>query len=370
MKTEKRSSEITFLPCMIILIIILYVLKYKNYYLLIILIGGFCYLIFNHTSLKYYLLLVTLILFFTLIYYFLPPLINGNEMVSFLNNKLFNIRLATMDWIDDGYNDSLTSGTIELIVFNYHTDATYDFYHKIIDLSVVYLFVVSGFHISMLNKLMKKIIKNKKLFIFISFTLLLFYCYLLNFSVGALRSYFMLLIAWISNSNWNWKSKWKKLNNYDILGGSALLVMLWSFQSIYSVGFQLSFLCTLFIILLNELEIHNKLFKGILINLICLIISFPIVISMNNKVNVLAIINGFIFSYVIILIFIWFILTFWIIWIAPVQVFVTDFLHILINLQYNIPSYIYIDEFNIVITTLYYGLAFGWGATILHKKVN
>ncbi len=369
MKREKKS-KIIFLPCVIILIIILYILKYRNYYLIIFIIGGLCFLLFNKASIKNYLCLIVLILFFVLLYYFLPSEINGNQLVTILNDKIFNTRLATMNWISDGYKDPLTSGTIELVVFNYHTDIIYDFYHKLIDLSIVYLFVVSGFHISLLNKAMKKIIKNKRLFYVTSFSLLLFYCYLLNFSVGALRSYFMMILMWLNNTNWKLKTQSKPWSNYDMLAGSALLVILWSFQNIYSAGFQLSFLCTLFIILLNECEIQNNLLKAILINLICLIICFPIVVGMNNKINVLAILNGFLFSYVIILIFIWFILTFWIIWIAPVQIFIVGILHTLINLQYGIPSYIYINKLDVAIASLYYGLAFGWGAIILYKKTD
>lgn len=83
-----------------------------------------------------------------------------------------------------------------LMVFNEKVSLTNDFYHQLVNLGIVHLFVVSGLHLNLIyygiRKILKKHHKISKIF---AILIICFYGYLLNFSYGVLRVLFTILCS-------------------------------------------------------------------------------------------------------------------------------------------------------------------------------
>jgi predicted membrane metal-binding protein len=105
---------------------------------------------------------------------------------------------------------------------------------------------------------------------------------------------------------------------------------------IFNIGFCMSYLCTLVIIIIFKWEISNVLLEKLLVNIGATFVSLPFVIYMQKQISIWVIINSFIFSYVFALIFVYFILTFWIIWIGVIQHMIVTFINFLIQNSWNI----------------------------------
>ncbi len=121
---------------------------------------------------------------------------------------------------------------------------------------VLHLLAVSGLHVGLISSIIIAIIRKIcKLFkasflvreiitISLTFIFLLFYAYLCGFAVSVCRASIMVIVLLLSNSLGK---------RYDILcslGIAGTIILLVSPLSLYSVGFQLSFLCIFAIITL------------------------------------------------------------------------------------------------------------------------
>jgi ComEC/Rec2-related protein len=173
-----------------------------------------------------------------------------------------------------------------------------------IDMSVAYLIVISGFHLSIFKYLINKICKHKKTSITINLVFIGFYCYLLNFSLSATRVLLCMVINLLTR---------KRLNKYDVLGLSGLISIFLNPSSPLNYGFCLSYLCTATIYLVYDLNISNFFIEKILVNLCAIIVSLPFVLLMSKHISIWALLFSVILSYVFIIVFIYFLFTFWIV---------------------------------------------------------
>ena len=246
----------------------------------------------------------------------------------------FSVRDYLVNYVQTSY-DSQTSDVVCLLIFNIKKGAGWEVYQTMIDLSVVYLIVIGGLHLSFVQSVLLKIFKKHQLPVKIFNNIFsFFYTYLLNFSVSTSR-------VILSNACGTLKCHWK-LSPYDKCALAGSISMFICPSIITNLGFNLSYLCTIGIIFIYQLKIKNLLLRQICINTFACLISLPFVIQINKSISLFAIINSFLFSYFIIIIFVIMLLTFWIKWIYPVQKWITSaIVYIvqgfgLINVQINL----------------------------------
>jgi competence protein ComEC len=107
----------------------------------------------------------------------------------------FSIRESIQSFVTNNYNEK-TSTFINLVIFNTKSGEAWNIYHDMVDLSIVYLIVVSGFHISILRNLIKKCFKKISICgDIVSIVIIAFYCYLLNFAVSVTRVLLMTILT-------------------------------------------------------------------------------------------------------------------------------------------------------------------------------
>lgn len=233
------------------------------------------------------------------------------------------------------------------------------FYNSLIDIGVIHLFAISGLHIklfiSLLTNFLKKLKVHEKLINISVAGLLVFYLIITLWSPSILRASLMYLINRI-NKKYN-----LRLSSLDIVSLVFILLIIINPLYIYHYGFLMSFCVSIIIILCSPLVSHLSSLKQILvISVVTQILSFPIVVNLNSKynlmspfVNVLYIlgVSSFILPFAII-VFIFPFLDF----LFRLLVMIFSRLTILINENFSI--FINFPKFTNIQTILYVGLIF------------
>lgn len=130
--------------------------------------------------------------------------------------KLFNdgrdIRMFLSKFLNNGRE--LYKKYAPLLLIGEKGNESKEVYKIALEMNVVHLFVISGFHLSLLNKLTNKIFKvikiKDKTGEAISLVVVLFYIYLLNSSISSLRAFLLLLFNYINK--YYFKKKYSGLN--------------------------------------------------------------------------------------------------------------------------------------------------------------
>ncbi|MDR0740081.1 MAG: ComEC/Rec2 family competence protein [Mycoplasmataceae bacterium] len=246
----------------------------------------------------------------------------------------------------NGY-DKETGNFIKLVLFNIKDKTSSSTYFHMIDLSIVYLIVVSGFHITILKRMINYLFKrNKLLGNILNCSIIFFYCYLLNFAVSVTRVLLMFIFTLLLRRRIN--------NRYDILCLSGLFSLLLNPYCVFNIGFCMSYLCTIAIIYVYELQISNFLLEKILINVVAVTVSLPFVILLQHKISLWVIINSFAFSYLFAFVFVYFLLTFWIVWIKVIQSFLAHSVMFLVNANWSMNVTINIKDFSAITESFYF----------------
>ncbi len=154
-------------------------------------------------------------------------------------------------------------------------------------LYISHILTISGMHIMFFYYLLTNFFK--KFFSidgeFISTSLIFLYVLLLGFPVSATRSFLFLLISLFN------KVGYIKYTKLDILSISFIFMVIINPFIANQTGFVLTYLISFSLIFMNEFTDNlSKNKKGILNSLICILVSLPIVINMNNKIAILGII--------------------------------------------------------------------------------
>ena len=176
-----------------------------------------------------------------------------DNLYSFLNSDNASIAYSVLF----GEKENMSSG-----VYNAFSYA-----------GIAHILAVSGLHIGFLVSMLVigcKLIKcNKHLSNIIIFLILLFYAYLCNFTPSVLRALIMSMVLLIS------KTYGKEYDAISSLSLAAIIVLLINPMQIFSVGFQLSFVCVLGIITLNGpiLKLLTKKTDNKLLNAIAMSLS-------------------------------------------------------------------------------------------------
>ncbi len=225
----------------------------------------------------------------------------GKEIIKIGNSFCKEI---IKDNIYSYYQGKVSEATFDymkaLIFGDYDLDK--DIKNDISSIGISHIFQVSGFHINLivaflyflLSKIFKKILLIEN--IIISF--LIFYMVLCGFSISIVRASTMLISGYI------FKRYSMNFTKIDILCISILLILFINPRYIYQVGFWLSYLLTFFLIICSSLlRGTNKIKNVIKITILCFFISMPIVININNEINLLSILFTPIFTIIISYIF-------------------------------------------------------------------
>ncbi|WP_066872383.1 ComEC/Rec2 family competence protein [Clostridium mediterraneense] len=150
--------------------------------------------------------------------------------------------------INDKYYNNLKSYIGEknaamatALVFGDKDYLEYEDKEKLKDIGVIHLICISGFHIVFIYSILKKFIKKE-----ISLALVFFYVVLTGLTASALRAYITLVVLEMS-----FKVK-KNYNSIAALSLSAILILLVKPYYLLDIGFDLSYLATLGILLFNK----------------------------------------------------------------------------------------------------------------------
>lgn len=246
-----------------------------------------------------------------IIYVLLTIFANDFSLISLINKRPQVIRKAIINFFNQQYDEE-TSSFIKLILLNIKDGKTWIFYKQVVDLGIVWLFCISGFHISLISWIIKWIFKKKqKLGWYLNLTIISFYSYLLNFSYGSLRIIFKNLLSPLFTKF--------QIKQAEKLGYVGLFISITNPSCFINFGFVLSMLISSVRFSVYSMNLNNKIINSIISNFLAFIIMIPFAFLMNNKISLLTFFNSFIFSYLSIFVFFYFLLFAWLPFMAIVH---------------------------------------------------
>ncbi|MGL4949933.1 MAG: DNA internalization-related competence protein ComEC/Rec2 [Anaeroplasmataceae bacterium] len=211
------------------------------------------------------------------------------------NNLYYGLRYKIFSFYEEKLTEPIFK-YVKTLVFGIN-EIDDDFNGKTRVLGISHFFQVSGFHISLLviglSFILSKIFINNRISENIIISVLIFYLYMCNFQVSVLRAVSVHIILILT------KRYKLDFTTIDILSISVFVVLIFNIKSIFTTSFILSYLLSYTIILnQNIINSPNKLFSNIKLSLICFLVSMPIIINMNNEVNLLSFIFCVLIGYV------------------------------------------------------------------------
>jgi len=153
-----------------------------------------------------------------------------------------------------------------------------DFYDQLIELSVVQLFVISGFHLNIINGLFDRIFKKHPNVLLATPFLLLPYIWLLRFSIPVLRA-FLFIVGYRYAKRFN-----IPISRIGLLSLIAMSFLIYDYHLLYSLSFQLSFTVTMVIEFLALYPKQNFIFKWLLRPILLQLSVMPIIMSINYQI--------------------------------------------------------------------------------------
>ena len=218
-------------------------------------------------------------------------------------NKIESIKKNTK--LSKKIKDFLTSKLTDesylmtsMLLFN-NKDVDENLYNNLKNINAIHLFVVSGFHISFLFRLIMFLFKKIKLDDagkIVGVIVCLIYVFILDFSIGATRALISLFVATFLN---------KYLNRLDGVAIAGFVVLLIEPISIYSYSFIMSFAMASVLSFTNSLlSKQNKIVQAIAVSFISFLTMIPIQLIINYKINPICLLSNIFLNYVVIVIFI------------------------------------------------------------------
>ena len=181
------------------------------------------------------------------------------------------------------------------------------------NVGIAHLLAISGLHIAVIVAILAFVLEKLKVkriakFV-VMFVLLLFYCYICNFSPSVVRASLMSLVFLLA------KVLGKKYDKLNALSISAIIILLFKPLYIFDAGFLLSYLCVFSIFVMHKM--FSKLFVKFkfkkLASAISLVMSvqvgiLPVILMFYSSVNILSLLVNLIcvpiFEFVFVLSFV------------------------------------------------------------------
>lgn len=219
--------------------------------------------------------------------------IANNLEIKKLNNKT-SIRSKILNYLLDG--PTYYVKYISLILIGKKNDANKDLYEKVKYISILHLFVISGFHINLLMGILLwigKKLKRKVIYVnFIGFIIVFLYLYILGFPLSSVRAYMFLFFCFINKNFLN--VRFSKINILTLI---MFVMFLFNPFVVFSLSFIFTFIITFAILfIIDSKNKKTKLFRIVLFSYLA---SLFISINVNEWVNVFGIINSIIFTPII-----------------------------------------------------------------------
>lgn len=230
----------------------------------------------------------TLILFF--LFHFLQYKFNFNLLKEFINiTKIRNLRNLAVQYININYKNSDISDLVKLILFNIKTGFGITLYNNLKLLSVAHIIVVSGLHLNFLINFINFIFRKKIITVPINILSLFIVSSFLNFSISSIRVTLTYIISLYP--------KMKDKSEFTKVWLSAVIIIFFGPNQIFNLGFQMSFLSTIAILLVCR--IYKKAFlKNLLINFSVNVYIFPLIIKITNKFSLWSFLYSLLFSWI------------------------------------------------------------------------
>lgn len=270
----------------------------------ILFMGLFTWFIILCLNKKTHFYVVISLLTIGFLYYFSCFSFNNLTLDDFFNwfNSLFHFSLRdeTAKYIQSIHSQQVANFLL-LTLLGVKTTGIYDFYYQLIDLSVVHIIVISGFHLSALWTLINFVFKKTKWFKHvIALIVLTLITYLNGFSIGCLRSLLFFIIGFFAKNQKN------KMNI------SILFLLILFPQEILGFSFQMSYISVFVIFSVAKSKISSKIFKDFCISFFVTLFLIPFVGIMNKQMSIWSILYSwfltpfFILIYFLSLFFCWF----------------------------------------------------------------
>lgn len=269
------------------------------------------------------------------------------SLIELINKRPTFIRNAILNFFDRHYNDEMSS-FIKLILFNIKSNDSWVFYKQTIDLGIVWLICISGFHVSLISRIIKWIFKKRaRIGKYVNIGIIGFYSLLLNFSYASLRVLLKLCFGWVF-----YKCEIKKLNKLGLIG---LILCILNPKCFTNYGFLLSFLVCSIAYFVNSLELNNKIINSLIINIFAFVVTIPFLVEMNHKISLLTFLNAFIFTYFSAFIFLYFLIFCWLPFMSIIHYGIMVFAYVLVGNMSFSNIFIQSDSWPIWGIFIYYG---------------
>lgn len=253
-----------------------------------------------------------------------------------------------------------TRGYLQALVIGYKDNLKDELMNNIQNIGISHLFVISGLHMNIIMILLVFLLKllhiPNKLHFFIIVIFFIGYYVITGGLVSIMR---VLLVFIITSLN---KKLKLHFSNFDVYMIAILIMLIFSPLYIFNYSFLLTYIISTSLVFINPLLKYKKIIgffiNNMLISINSIIVSLPIVISINPEINLLSIIYNLFYiplvSYFILPIsLITSIIPYLAIIYEPIINIFTKTTSILSNINFLKISF---NHVNIVILILYYGL--------------
>lgn len=217
-------------------------------------------------------------------------MIQANQIKVISKKKSIYILPYDMNhYIDNIARDKINI-YLKLFVLGDKSSLDDEIYQQAKDIGISHLFAISGMHVGIilfaLNYFLSLFYMKRNTYFICLGILMLLYNIMTGLSVSIMRASLLSFIVIINHHKKN------KISSLDGLTLIFLLFIVYQPYMIYSVGFQLSFLISGSIILLGKQKRSGALKQLYVVSFFAIIVSLPIILSMNHQIGLLNIIVG------------------------------------------------------------------------------
>lgn len=262
--------------------------------------------------------------------------------------SIYSIKSFIFEYIDKNYY-SESKMYIERLVFG-KSSFSDELNESINNIGIIYLFAISGLHISILSLLIKKFLRifniEEEIITVVLIIMLIIYYFITSISSSVTRAIIMTIITEIS------KLLNRRIPKIDTLVHSFIISLMINPFYIYQMGFYLTYLSTLIIYLSKEKNLLKLTFLVVLF-------STPLILYNNQKISIFILINSLVFGSLFSVAFIPF--TYIVLIISPLDFIYKGFINVLnssiiFSSEIDVPFYFSIE--NIYFLLIIYFLLF------------
>lgn len=198
-------------------------------------------------------------------YQFFPNTEETKKIIS-----IYSIRNFLINFFDKNYNPTI-SQFYKSLLLGYNDDL--EIKDSLSKIGISHMFAISGLHILLFVKLLSFFLKERYINIF-----LVLYILITGFSPSVIRASLLVILKSF------FKYKKYDFSSLDSFSMIFIFLLFLNPNYIYDLGFELSFLISFSIIIT---DFKNK-FKTLQVSLLSFMLSLPLVININNQINVLS----------------------------------------------------------------------------------